>query len=635
MKKPGGKSSIVGLILKISGLTFGTLALFIILFLFLSPVPKYTTGFTTLTQINQFTQVTPEYFPMSNTNTLRPEFAGYYNTFLPSFSKNLKAKWARILSWINLSKPPIWSPDFFKTQVDNLIKLQEGKNIKGNVIFKINTTKDSRFIIFGNVQGSFHSFVRDLNKLKELSYITEELKVSKPDYYIIIMGDVISRSHLTMETLSLALKLVELNPENVIYLRGNHETGNYWQEHTLKVELQTKGQHLSPDVIPLEKEIFRLFDTLPHAAYLTIPGKENDFIRISDSGRTQSEMLNEQRFTAFLTGKGKTTLTHFVINEKDEPATEPIINIKVIIRGEKKRESYQKMEGLRLLATDVDSVAWNVLSCPNFVYQKAIKYFHDAFVILTPQENIDQWTLTLYCRDVRTKDPFKTVNYNLVSGVDLATNQKIEKYKPKKSDKKKKKKDKKDKGEKKEEEKKKEKVKEEKSKPAPEAKAPAKPATPVPAKPVVQAPVPAPAPAPTPVPIKPAVQAPVPVKPVAQAPAPVPVPAPAPAPAPAKPVVQAPVPAQGKPAAQVPAPVATAPAKPAVPAPAPAQTPAPVKPAVQAQATAPAQATTKPAAPATETITPEKKPEVTKPEKITPVQEEFLKKKKLYKGTLI
>ena len=76
---------------------------------------------------------------------------------------------------------------------------------------------------------------------------------------------------------------------------------------------------------------------------------------------------------------------------------------------------FQKMEGLRLLPPDLDSVAWNILSCPNLVFQKAINFFHDAFVIITPQDNIKDWSITLYNRDVRTKDPFKETTYNLLT----------------------------------------------------------------------------------------------------------------------------------------------------------------------------------------------------------------------------
>ncbi len=91
------------------------------------------------------------------------------------------------------------------------------------------------------------------------------------------------------------------------------------------------------------------------------------------------------------------------------------------------------MEGLRFLAPDIDSVAWNILSCPTYVYQRAIKFYHDAFVVLEASAKIDDWKINLYSRDARTKDPFKVTTYNMLSGTDIATNVQMERYKAKRA----------------------------------------------------------------------------------------------------------------------------------------------------------------------------------------------------------
>ncbi len=428
------KFSRLAAVFKILGITLSGLALLVIILLITLPRPVYKTGFKNLHELQEFAKSTNELVPMSNNNTLKPEFNTYYERFRPTFGFIMREKFKYILSLVGIIKRPVFSPGFFKTLLVSLTKEREAKGqTGGTVICKIPSTPQSKFIIFGNVQGAFHSFTRDLEKLKALGYINENLQLKQPDTYVFFMGDVISRSCYSMETLAAVMRFVQENPDRVFYLRGNHETANYWQEHTLKTELQIRASHLSKELIPLATEVNKFFDTLPEAAYLTIPEVPNAFVRISDTGRTQSEVLQETNYAQFLMKK-TSGVDYLVIKEKKETEGEesPII-IKAIFRGEKKRESFQPMEGLRFLAPDMDSVAWNILSCPTYVYQRAIKFHHDAFVILEAGKTVDDWNIHLYSRDARSNNPFKVTTYNMLSGINVATQQQIERYKPKTS----------------------------------------------------------------------------------------------------------------------------------------------------------------------------------------------------------
>ena len=292
-----------------------------------------------------------------------------------------------------------------------------------------------KFIIFGNIQGAFHSLVRDLVQLKTLGIIDTSLKIINPDYAIIFMGDIVSRSAFTMETLSLVMRLMQINPNNVFYLRGNHESANYWQEHTLKTELQMRASHLDNATIPLADKVNAFFDTLPLAFYFSIPSETGkDFIRMSDAGLSQNPLLVEKNYAQFLTTQ-TSSLPHqpgvsvSYCNVKDgavifgDTAVANVsntlpVNVRIIFKGEKKREVYQPTEGLRLLPPDMGSIAWNILSCPTVVYQKALKFFYDAFIVLAPATRIDGWKITLYNRDVRTQGQFKTTEYPLLPGAE-------------------------------------------------------------------------------------------------------------------------------------------------------------------------------------------------------------------------
>ncbi|MFH1831320.1 MAG: metallophosphoesterase [bacterium] len=388
-------------------------------YLLLAPSPVYKTGFRTLPEIQAYAQQKLETVKIDTDNTLRPVFDTFYQQYVPTFFSKIKDKFYKLLSLISLVKEPAFSPSFFKTLVINLGN--ERDKISGDVITKIITTENSKLVVFGNLYSAFHSLVRDLGELKNLGIIDDTLKIIKPDYYIVFMGNVVSRSCYSMETMAIAMRLLEANKDKFIYLRGNHESKNYWQEHTLKRELQIRAVDLSEQTLPLEKEVNKFFNTLPLALYLSVPGSETDFVRISHLGRRQSIMLREHNFAKFLMAKGEAFSSYIIPEVVDSEDVQSPVRIRAIIRGEKKRVSFQKMEGLRYLAPDLDSVAWNILSCPTYVFQKALEFYYDAFVTLSVASDIDRWTLTLHRRDIRTQDAFKTISYYLLSGINTQT----------------------------------------------------------------------------------------------------------------------------------------------------------------------------------------------------------------------
>ncbi|KKQ33340.1 MAG: hypothetical protein US49_C0001G0020 [candidate division TM6 bacterium GW2011_GWF2_37_49] len=403
-----------------------TAVIFLIFIAFMvMPEPSYKECFHDLAALQRYAKDTNENTPMENNDTLRPEFTKYYQSLSPTSLQKIKNKAIWLLSKINLIKPPAWDISAFKILLEDLGSTRQKSGMKDSYVYRIQTQSNSKIVVFGNLQGSLHSFVRSLTKLKELGIIDDSLKITQPQNYIFLMGDVINRSPFTLETLTATMRLTQVNPNNFIYLRGNHEDNSYWQEHTLKTELQIRAKNLSRAATPFELEVSTFFNSLSIAAYLTIPNAANDFIRLSDQGRQDSTILNETNFADILTKNTVNSATYFSVKEGGTPSSTKI-NIKAIIRGEKKRKTFQKNEGLRLLAPDVDSVAWNVLSCPNVVYQKALDFYFDAFAVITTAENLNDWVITLYNRDLRTNDPFKETKYNFISGLNAETHKKID-----------------------------------------------------------------------------------------------------------------------------------------------------------------------------------------------------------------
>jgi len=401
-----------------------SITLLLLSIIFFAPEIAPMDGFQNLAVLNAYAQSKNENIKPDTANTIRPIFDSYYETIKPTLKTKIKRKFDWALSFVGLHTQQAFSASFFKAQLESLFKIRQEQGYTRNSIVKIQTSPQSQFVIFGNVQGAFHSLVRDLNELKKLGIIDDNLILTSRDYYMIFIGDTVSRSPYSMETLSAVMKLMQKNPDNVIYLKGNHETANYWQEHSLKAELLIRARHLSKELTPLAEEVNALFNSLSLAAYLsTFPIEANQFIRISDEGRTENALLQENTYTKFLTEKS-TGLTILDLDNKGDQSSNAQVTIAVIFKGEKKRETFQPMVGLRFLAPDMDSVAWNILSCPTMVYQIALKFFHDAFVIVKPSQELDKWTATLHNRDVRKEgEQFTATTFYLLSGVEEGASQ--------------------------------------------------------------------------------------------------------------------------------------------------------------------------------------------------------------------
>ncbi|QQR49056.1 metallophosphoesterase [bacterium] len=227
---------------------------------FLIPQPNYREGFENLSQINQHAATLDELRAMEGSNFSRPDFSKYYATFNSTLIKRCKGKIIRILRLLHLKKAPLWSGSFFNNLLQEVIADREKRGWSAKpLIQKAVLDSQSRVVIFGDLQGAFHSLTRDLNHLKTLQIIDEQLRITQPNYYIVFIGNAINRSPYTLETLSIILRLMQRNPENVIYLKGKNEYYEYWKEHTLRDELKTKTRDQSTKKYSMVKEAQKFF----------------------------------------------------------------------------------------------------------------------------------------------------------------------------------------------------------------------------------------------------------------------------------------------------------------------------------------------------------------------------------------
>ncbi len=378
--------------------------------LFCISISSIDAAFMTLRDAQEYAGTIEEYPPIDNDNRLDPNYTSFY---AKSKKGRIKQVIEGAMQLIGVQEEPKWSPEDFKSLMQKLVTKREHNALTGNIIQKITPPAGANVVVWGDVQGAFHSLVRDLVKLEGLGIITNDFKV-RGNNYLAFNGDVIDRSPHILETLTLVMRLMQVNPRKIFYIRGNHESKDHWHDYGLKRELQVRARHLSKEKIPLNSLIKRFFFTLPLALYLKSGhGEQASFVRISHYGREYG-LLDESYFPAFLHKKdnGKPRLFKLVNRKK----TRDKVDMKALIKGISRSTSYQPTDGLTLLSPERGATTWTLLSAPTSTYRILYEFFNDAFSIIKVKPSIDEWEINLYHQDVRDMQGFGVEKYNLLSG---------------------------------------------------------------------------------------------------------------------------------------------------------------------------------------------------------------------------
>lgn len=384
----------------------------IIFFIFLSTI--FTAqSFENLTQAKAYAQSIEEFPEPDNKNLLNPNYSIFHRNNLPSIFNYLKHKLG------------IFNENFFDTTEFEklLIKVTNTRkqlNSKGNnSVVRLGLSSESKIFIWGDLHGAFHSLVRALDWLNKEKIIDHNFKIIKPKHFLVFNGDAINRSPFTLETFMILLKLLEKNPQHVFYMRGQHETDEYWLDYGLKRELQIRVRQFPETEVAFKQQVNEFFNTLPLALYIHNKKNLKNFIRISHTGREHIE-LNEENISNFLmTPDAKTNPYYCDLSVCKKGNRTP--NVPIIIKTEDWRNEHQAQKGLGLLEQDRGSTSWAVFSPSIFIYQQFYDFYYDAFALIdTNSHNITQSTITLYNRDTRTKDPFKKDGtFNLATGMPI------------------------------------------------------------------------------------------------------------------------------------------------------------------------------------------------------------------------
>lgn len=363
--------------------------------------------FQNLNEINEFVTKLEEHPLPNNKNWSKPDYSFFYK----KQEKNVIHNMINDLSVFLGLKNRQWSTTLFSNLLKKIVNQQPKLN---EHILRFSSDKDSNFIIITEIGGAIHSLARILNELHTLKIINNDLKI-KTGNYIVFNGNAIGNSPYLLETFSIILKLMEINPTQLFFIKGKYELQDNWKNFGLKKELLFKIKKNPVGKIPLEKNIEAFFHNLPLALYIDIENKGEKYIRISYFNRNFTK-LNENNFVNFLNKKQLQKLNSFPL--KNSRFSLSPINIMAIING----SNHTTKHGFQLLFPDKGATAWAAISGASGYNNNVFHFKNDAFIILNEKAE----TIQYYKQDAIKKDGFKMKTFNVFNKIKKEkTNEKI------------------------------------------------------------------------------------------------------------------------------------------------------------------------------------------------------------------
>ena len=129
---------------------------------------------------------------------------------------------------------------------------------------KVIVEPEKTIYIQGDIHGSLHSLLRNLDRLKDKGYLNDDFSLN--DINLFFLGDYGDRGRYSVEVLYTIARLKDLNSENVFFVRGNHEYLGMANEYGFSDELAQKYGEFGERFV--EEELGEFFSLLPHGIFV-------------------------------------------------------------------------------------------------------------------------------------------------------------------------------------------------------------------------------------------------------------------------------------------------------------------------------------------------------------------------------
>lgn len=154
--------------------------------------------------------------------------------------------------------------DFTKSNLEVLL------NDTQSYIYTINVQQTDKIIIFGDLHGSFHTFLRTIYRLGRFGVIDLNTLEVSDGYKIIFLGDVVDRGKWGFDICFFIFNLIIINGfDKVIFNRGNHEDFIVTSSYGFDNEVKKKFVDGSDNKV-LNK-ILNIFKIMPSAVIIRSP----------------------------------------------------------------------------------------------------------------------------------------------------------------------------------------------------------------------------------------------------------------------------------------------------------------------------------------------------------------------------
>ncbi len=366
-------------------------------------------GLETLQACRTFAATHSVYPALDNDNLLKPDYSTLYESYVPTLLGRLK----RLVTF----ERPLWTPEDFQHIIAQLGRERENNAYRGRFVQKIVPQQGDRFYVFTDMHAGFHFLIDILSSLEEQGKIRNDYTLTDSHDFFVFLGNVIDMGPYSMETLLVVLRLMQKNPDKVLYVRGKHEDREYWFDYGLRDELTTKAARYSQENIPFESDIKRFFNSLPLALYI-MSYEEKTISAVKITGKEpEDKELDEEVMSDFFSSK---FLSH-VYQITDKKQTTDFVDVRSVIRPDIRGLTYTKMDGLRKTEMIDGALNWVALSSPITTHRALYEFFKIAYSILSIHGSFAEWTVSLFNKDVRQNDSSfaKVQEFFVVSGQEL------------------------------------------------------------------------------------------------------------------------------------------------------------------------------------------------------------------------
>jgi branched-chain amino acid transport system substrate-binding protein len=350
-------------------------------------------GFNSLKEAHEYAAHYPESITPDTHNEFNPVYESFYKKHEPKLLSRLKEKLSLTPSNVHL--------DIQKLK-NNLLHFIAAKRKQGfrsdKQIMSLPVKPGDKMVIWGDLQGAFHSLLRGLEELKKQGIINEDFTIKKSNYYIVFNANMIGRTPYNLETINLILSILQKNPNKAFAIQGKYETQNFWTKASPNDQLRMLEEDNLTNPTSLAHIIQDFFDVLPLAIYINYK-QGSELFRISGFGQDNLE-INESLTGDFFIKKQRNNEFN-LYNLYQKSPTPHDVQVRLLVQDMEGITNYVANEGLINLPPRGGTRVWAVFSSPTRFHMLFNQFYYDAFVILTFGKKLDDLTADLYNHDTR------------------------------------------------------------------------------------------------------------------------------------------------------------------------------------------------------------------------------------------